>query len=241
MIEAFEEYYILFTIIFAFIFTFLQEGCIDKLISHLSGSRSAKFGNWFNASLSSYSRSSIKNNCKWLRLILVLLIIIGSLCAYINLSVINYFIPAIILIFLIIISPELLEKSAKQLLAIRTSEIIAVVILTVLNILYHKPNLLYFPEIQSEEEVLQYMLPVIKIILMVKAIPFIIAIVVISLVQCSKIFTMILLKHDNPSKYIAKYVLSVGSSYLLSLGVTKLIIWGKPIILESIHDLFIYV
>lgn len=239
MIEAFEEYYILFTVIFTFVFTFLQEGCIDKLISHLSGPRSAKLGHWFNASLSAYSRSSIENNCKWLRLILVLLIIIGSLCSYISSLAFNYFIPAIIFILLIIISPTLLEKSAKQLFAIRTSEIIFILVLTALNIWYNKANLLYFFEIQPEEEVLQYMLPALKIVFMVKVIPLIIAIIIISLVQCSKMFTMMLLKHDNPSNYTVKYVLSVGSSYMLSLGVTKLIIWGKPIILESIHDFFI--
>lgn len=236
MIEAFKEYYILFTIIFTFVFTFLQEKCIDKVISHISGPKSAKFSKWFNSLLYSYSRSEIENDCQWLRGILCLLVLIGSLCTNINLSAFNYFIPAIIFIYLVVIAPDLLRKSIWQLFYPRTSEIIIIAILTTLNILYHKPHFFYFSENLQEEEISQYMFPCVIIMLIVKVIPIVVSVIVLLLVKYLKIFTMTLLKHDNPSKYIAKYVLVASSSCLLSLGGIKVITWGKIVITESINN-----
>lgn len=235
MTEVLEDYSVLFSIIFTFAFAFLQEEYINKVISRISGPRSAKCSKWFNSLLYSYSRSEIENDCQWLRGVLLLLILIGSLCSCINSSTFDYFIPIIIFISLVIISPDLLQKSVKQLFSFRTSEVIVIALLTGLNILYHKPNYVYFPEMLQEEEIIQYMFPVVITILIVKAIPFVISVIILSLVKCFKMFAMILLKHNNPSRYIVKYVLMASTSYLLSLGAIMLFSWGKPVITKSIY------
>lgn len=229
MIDALKDYYILFTIIFTFVFTFLQEKCIDKIMPYFSGPRSTKFSKWFNSLLYSYSRSSIESDTKWLRLLFITLIIVSSLCSFMISSTTDYFMPAIVFIFIVLTTPAMLEKTANQLFTISTFEIITIMILTIINIIYHKPNLLYFSEVQSEEEIFQYMLPIIEIILIVKVILFAIPFVITLLYKLSKIFTAILVRHDNPSKYIIKYILIAGSSYLLSIGSTMLIAWGESI------------
>lgn len=59
MIEAFNSYYALFTILFTFIFVFLQEEAIDKIISLISGPKCTQFGKWINNKvLSLVSRKS---------------------------------------------------------------------------------------------------------------------------------------------------------------------------------------
>lgn len=104
---------------------------------------------------------------------------------------------------------------------------------------YHKPEYLFKHEILQEKDILPYLVPLFMTSFLVKGISLLIFLTTNSLISCSKYFTMILLKQDNPSKYIAKYVLTASSSYFLALLGTKLITWGKIALVET-YDYFIH-
>lgn len=238
MIEAFNSYYALFTILFTFIFVFLQEEAIDKIISLISGPKCTQFGKWINNKvLYKYSQSTRKSNFKWLRIILSLLIF---LCPLFTLTFSYYFISCyilgIIIIILILASPSLIKLTCKNLIFPSPTELIIIIILTALNIVYHKPEYLFEHEVLQEKDIVPYLVPMFMISFLVKAISLLIFLTINSLISCSKYFTKLLLKHNNPSKYIAKYVLTASSSFFLALLGTKLITWGKIALLDIFNN-----
>ena len=233
MIDVFNNYLVLFTIIFTFVFTFLQEKIIDKVISKISGKWSVKMSKRINSFLLSYSRSSLENDCGILRKVLIILIIFWTLCSYINIPVFNYVIPAIILILLIVISPEMLNFSIQQLFSFKTYEVVIIMLVTACYLLYNTPNLFYASEVCQEQKVVQAVYYLVIISFVIKLIPIVIASVTQALVYGSKIFLMLLLRYDNPAKYIFKFVLTISSSYLLSLGGTTFIIWFKSVVSDA--------
>lgn len=239
MIEAFNGYYTLFTIVFTFMFVFLQEKTIDKIISLISGPKCTKVGIWVNKILDKYSQSTKESNIKWLHIILSVLIMLFPLFTLAFGHLIAWYTLAIIIIILIITSPSLIKLTCKHLFIPSPTEFIIIIILTALNIVYHKPEYLFKPEILQEKDILPYLVPLFMTSFLVKGISLLIFLITNSLISCSKYFTRILLKQDNPSKYIAKYVLTASSSYFLALLGTKLITWGKIALVEA-YDYFIH-
>lgn len=236
MIEAFNGYCVLFTILFTFIFVFLQECAIDKVFSLISGPKCTKCAKWLNNTLYRYSLSTEESNFKCLRIALAVLFLLFpffTLAFGYNLT--GYYIFAIIIIALILASPHLLEFTWKHLFWLSPTEILIISVLTALNIYYHKPGYLLNPGLLQENEVAQFLVPLFMAVLLIKGISLCVFFILNSLLTCSKYFTKILLKHNNPSKYIAKYTLTVSSSYLLTLLGTKLIVWGKIAIIDAFN------
>lgn len=236
MIEAFNGYYVLFAILFTFIFVFLQECGIDKVLSLISGPKCAQCGKWLNNALYRYSLSTEESNFKCLRITLALLLLLFpffTLAFSYNLT--GYYIFPIIIIALILASPHLLEFTWKHLFRPSPIELFIISVLTALNIYYHKPSYLFNPELLQENEVAQYLVPLFMTALLIKGISLCVFFIFNSFIKCSKYFTKILLTHNNPSKYIAKYTLTVSSGYLLTLLGTKLIIWGKIVIVDAFN------
>lgn len=124
MIEALSGYYILFTVIFTFAFTFLQDKYADVLISHISKYRFSRYSSkMVNTALSLYSKSDIETNCKWLRIVLLLLVMFCALLAYIKIPILDILSPAIFSIFLITISPNLFKDSLDRLLRFSNKDV----------------------------------------------------------------------------------------------------------------------
>ena len=173
MIEAFNSYYALFTILFTFIFVFLQEEAIDKIISLISGPKCTQFGKWINNKvLYKYSQSTRKSNFKCLRIILSLLIFISR------------YILGIIIIILILASPSLIKLTCKNLIIPSPTEFIIIIILTALNIVYHKPEYLFEHEVLQEKDIVPYLVPMFMISFLVKAISLLIFLTINSLISC---------------------------------------------------------
>lgn len=109
--------------------------------------------------------------------------------------------------------PSLIKLTCKNLIIPSPTEFIIIIILTALNIVYHKPEYLFEHEVLQEKDIVPYLVPMFMISFLVKAISLLIFLTINSLISCSKYFTKLLLKHNNPSKYIAKYVLTASSSF----------------------------
>lgn len=239
MTEAFNGYYTLFTIVFTFMFVFLQEKTIDKIISLISGPKCAIVAKWLNERIYEYSQSTKERNLKWLRIILSVLLALFPLFTLAFSHLIIWYTLIVVIIVLMIASPNLVKLTCKHLFVPSPTEFIIIIILTALNIVYHKPEYLFNNEILQEKDILPYLVPLFITFFLVKIISLLIFATTNSLIDCSKYFTKILLKHDNPSKYIAKYVLTASSSYFLTLLGTKLIVWGKIVLVDT-YDYFIH-
>lgn len=236
MIEAFNGYYALFTILFTFMFVFLQEETIDKMFSLISGPKCTKCSKWFTNILYRYSQSRKESNFKWLRIILSLLILLYPFFTWaFSYDLTGYYIFAIIIIALILASPHLLELTWKYLFWPSSIEMFIISVLTALNIYYHKPDYLFNPGLLQENEAVQYLVPLFMAAFLIKGISLCVFFIFNSFIECSKYFTKILLKHNNPSKYIAKYTLTASSSYLLALLGGKLITWGEIAIVDAFN------
>lgn len=236
MIEALSGYYILFTAIFTFAFTFLQDKYADVLISHISKYRFSRWSSkMVNAALSLYSKSDIETNCKWLRLFLLLLVIFCALLAYIKIPIPDLS-PAIFIIFLIIISPKLLKDSLDRLLRFSNKDVFFVMTMTLMYILLLDSDLLLSQRLHDHNAIVKYIIPAVTILITLKAVPVIVSGFVLTIIKCTKLFAMTLLKHENHLQYIAKYVLITISSSFISLVASLFIVWAKCAIIEVYNN-----
>lgn len=234
MIEALSGYYILFTVIFTFAFTFLQDKYADVLISHISKYRFSRYSSkMVNAALSLYSKSDIETNCKWLRIVLLLLVMFCALLAYIKIPILDILSPTIFSIFLIIISPNLFKDSLDRLLRFSNKDVFFVMTMTLMYILLLDSDLLLSQRLHDYNTIMKYIIPAVTILITVKVVPVIVSGFVLTIIKCTKLFAMILLKHENPLQYIAKYVLITISSYFISLVASLFIVWAKCAIIEG--------
>ena len=226
MFDIFGGNFLLFSILFTFCFTFF----VDKLSDCVASFFLPKEGlanNWCKKMLILYSQSSAKSNSIWLFVVCVILAFIIDILNNLKLPQASIFTSLMFGLFVFMLAPSL-RKDFFNLLKKVTPFVVMSIIGGYVLLSSDTPDLKYKWILVLS---IAYFVSIIFFSILGG---FIWGFTITQLIKFSKIFTKILLKNEDPSKYILKYILKSIISYVCAIGGSMFLICIKSLLVKYV-------